>query len=353
MLIRGILLGIIWGLSAPVLAAVFLDVYGLEHPQDQIVLKKYGKQVEEIMLALHEQEPHVKEGQPLSPKIQRLVDQRVQLIKQMQQAEGYLFLDIHEINYPGVTDHYITIDVVTKNEPERMHWVYDEHDSEAVQSAPPDLIDKMTEYSQLSEHIMLTEPTAAKDIVCPVYHCFMGFNHPQLKPYLSVFNNGVTRDKALILRALKEEQDPNRRASAVFLVGHFTDPQEIIEVLLPHVNDTHSLVRNNVSRVIGMTLLKAKSVDLKAKPFLELLKSPYITDRNKALFVLYNLSRSSKARNDYIQFSSRLLALFELKQPNQHDMAYMILKQLSGQDFGEHNVVAWQQWLASQQVSLL
>lgn len=281
-----------------------------------------------------------------------LLAKRAQLIKQIKRTGGYLYVDITEINYPDKTDHYMTLDVISKNQPERLHWVRDEHYVEALQGDPPDLLDKMLEYTHLSEHIMQTEPAATRNITCPVYHCFMGFEHPQLKPYLAVFNEGVTHNKAFILHALNEEKDPLRKASAVLLVGHFSDPQEIINVLLPHINDADSGVRNNSMRVIAMTLLKEKNLSVNAKPFLQQLNSPYLSDRNKALFVLYDLAHTEEVKKDIILYGVRLLALLELKQPNQHDTAYLILKQISGQDFGERNISAWQDWLSIQQASI-
>jgi hypothetical protein len=150
---------------------------------------------------------------------------------------------------------------------------------------------------------------------------------------------------------LNEEHNPTRRASAVLLVGHFTDPKEIINTLLPYINDEDSTVRNNSMRVIATTLVKAKRLTLDVRPFLELLNSPYLTDRNKALFILYNLSISARVRAACIKSAVRLVALLALKQPNQHDTAYLLLKQISGQDFGEHNVPAWRQWARLQQLS--
>ena len=76
---------------------------------------------------------------------------------------------------------------------------------------------------------------------------------------------------------------PDRRAAAVFLIGHFKDPKEIMSTLTPHVMDADSGVRNNVMRVIGMTMEKAHLTQIDLHPFLVLLQSPVESDRNKAL----------------------------------------------------------------------
>lgn len=40
-----------------------------------------------------------------------------------------------------------------------------------------------------------------------------------------------------------------------------------------------------------------------------------------------------------------LVEMLALKQPNNHDFAYRILKQVSGRDLGEHAVESWRAWL--------
>jgi hypothetical protein len=46
-----------------------------------------------------------------------------------------------------------------------------------------------------------------------------------------------------------------------------------------------------------------------------------------------------------------LLTILAMKQPNQQEFAYMIMKELSGQDFGEHNQQAWLAWIKQAKAS--
>ncbi|MFA5960575.1 MAG: hypothetical protein WC785_08655 [Tatlockia sp.] len=41
-----------------------------------------------------------------------------------------------------------------------------------------------------------------------------------------------------------------------------------------------------------------------------------------------------------------LLALLQLKQPNNHDWAYLLLKKISGKNYGAYNLSAWEKWFA-------
>jgi hypothetical protein len=40
-----------------------------------------------------------------------------------------------------------------------------------------------------------------------------------------------------------------------------------------------------------------------------------------------------------------LVDMLALRQPNNHDFAYLILKTISGRDFGEHAVDDWRAWV--------
>lgn len=82
------------------------------------------------------------------------------------------------------------------------------------------------------------------------------------------------------------------------------------------------------------------------------LDGPTTTDRNKAAAIVDGLVRrpdSSNLRHEVIaRAGPTLLKLLALGQPNNHDFAYQILKQVSGQDFGEHDVDRWRAWLLQQ-----
>jgi HEAT repeat protein len=185
---------------------------------------------------------------------------------------------------------------------------------------------------------------------CPVYHCIAaGFTHPKLKPYLVIFNQGIVKQKEFILDTLKNDPDSGRRGAAAFLLGHLQDPHEIITTLSPYVEDPDPLVRNNVIRVIGETVERAKIYDFNLLPFLNLLASTESVDRNKSLFVIYAVAKSPAQQQKIMAYKDRLLDLLQLQQPNNHKPAYMILTRISGKKFGEYDLVAWKNWANTQQ----
>jgi len=208
------------------------------------------------------------------------------------------------------------------------------------------VIDDMIIYEHIALPMMLRNEAGGNHQKCPVYHCISGFDKSQLKPYLLRFNTGVVNEKKLILTTLSNQQaHPDRRVAAAYLTGHFQNPQEILKTLLPYINDPNANVRNAAMRVIGQTMQKAKQMDIDVTPFLALLDSPVVTDRNKALYVLDSAAESKAVRRQLLtQGSDRFVALLKLKQPNNHEFAYLILKKISGKNFGETNIAAWEKW---------
>ena len=329
-------------------AAAVVDVYGLDTEESATLLTRYSERVKAIMIPLNQAGRAYKAGDTLPAPILHLVQQKKALVEEIKQKEGYLYVNFEEVLYSDrADDHFITLDVVKPSQSWRLKFMHNE--SEKIDPIKPttghDVVDDMHDYTQKSAHLFLNNQLDARTVHCPVYHCFMGFEHPQLRPYLALFNRSAIVQKAWIKQVLDHDPSPARRAMAAFLVGHFRRTDDIFKTLLPHVNDTDETVRNNTIRVIAATLAKSKNRDLDVHPFLALLASPSLTDRNKSLFVLAELSQDKTAKKVLIRDgATRLLAMYAMKQPNHHGPAYFILKQLSGQDFGDSNPAAWRDW---------
>lgn len=87
---------------------------------------------------------------------------------------------------------------------------------------------------------------------------------------------------------------------------------------------------------------KAGIHEIDVMPFVKLLDSPFDTDRNKALLVLMNAANSTSSQQLISQNGHKnLVALLRLKQPNNHEPTYALLKKVSGKDFGPDNADAW------------
>lgn len=331
---------LVWALSWGVWASEYIDVYGLETKEAHAVLQKYGAEVEKIETQMLSEFQKGKAWD--EDKLARMVPKKLQLIDKIKKEGNYAFVDFQTVFYPS-SHPYTTIEIIKPVQLERMKFARSREKKDYVKK--DDLVGRMIEFTQLTTKLMLNhEITGSSN--CPIYHCIADFDHPKLKPYLEPFNQGALKQKKFIVSTIQKDENPERRAAAAFLIGHLPNPKEIIQLLLPHVNDADGDVRNNVIRVIAVTMAQAHITHINTLPFLELLDSPQVTDRNKSLYVLQAAAESKKESQIILEKGAdKLLALLQLHQPNNHGPAYEILKKISGRSFGEYDIDAWRSWL--------
>lgn len=339
---------------------VDIDIYGVDSKQAETILNRYKSQIFEVETAMQNAiQSSVKSAlnsktfDPTKIKPAKgyalLKKNRQSLLDKIKNEQDLLSVDASTIFYMPMNTSYTTLEVVPKSRPELLKFA-----SKTVtkpRKRTSDIIDKMDEFSELVLMLYSHKLISKKDFdtrQCPIYHCVVNFFHPRLKPYLAIFNEKATKEKSFILKTLKEDKNSDRRGAAVFLLGHLKNPEEIILQLLPYVQDADSLVRNNSIRVIGETIKRSKIYDINLDPFLALLHSPVTLDRNKSLIVIYEAAQSLKAKNKIIaDGGDSLLKLLQLKQPNNHEWAYKILKRLSNKNWGDRDYTSWKKWLES------
>lgn len=322
-------------------AKTTIDLFG-DEGRAAHVLKKYSGPILALEASLH-QFLLSDELQDHPEKLKEAGERKRALIDKIKKDYGYAYVDLSTVNYSS-DSVFITIEVIRNDETYRLKFIDDHKPIE--HSNKNDLIHQMERYNRLGIKLFLNDQLDPDKLNCPLYHCTWGFDHPTLKPFYSQFKQGVAAQKSLIIDTLNTDPDPGRRAAAVFLVGHFDNPQEIIDVLVPHVLDNDSEMRNNAVRVIGTTLMKYKAAHFNINPFLHLLASPYDTDRNKSLLVLLQVCDGNQ-QEIIKKGKESLLALLALKQPNNHEPAYQILKKISGKTYSDTDLKAWRAWADS------
>jgi hypothetical protein len=324
-----------------------IDLYGMQSDKSAYILKKYSNKVSKLTDLLAIAMKNNGKFNEYEARKNRLKTEQV--AADIKKEFSLLYVDFDTVFYPGNKNVYTTIEVIEKSRPDRL-WYVNKVIKKQGKHVGRDLVDEMIDYEQIGMQLMMHNQLNEKDKSCPVYHCLSGFNHPKLRSYLKIFNTGVLANKPLILKTLKDGVNAGRRVASAFLVGHFKNPNEIIDVLSPYVNDKDDSVRNSAIRVIGETMNRANISDINIIPFLNLLNSPYNTDRNKALYVLLVAAESPSSKKLIIQQGSRnLLAMLKLKQPNNHDISYQLLKKISGKNFGDNNIVDWEKWTMEEQ----
>jgi hypothetical protein len=249
--------------------------------------------------------------------------------------------------FPPHGGQFITIDLVdAKDRPKRMVF------APAPQGSFPDpdgLLAAWADYQDKGMTLARQGRLAGRPWPSGVaYHIVFGFDDPALAPFLQRFNAGVAAHQWELVRILHEDRDVDHRGSAAFLLAHMRAGQDLVRELLPALRDPSELVRNNAMRVLSDVADHYPALDIPVTPVATALHYPSTTDRNKASAILYGLARRPACRAAIVREGPTLLEMLRLKQPNNHDYAYLILCELSGQKYGERDYATWEKWVRAQ-----
>ncbi|KTC64809.1 Uncharacterised protein (plasmid) [Legionella adelaidensis] len=342
-----VVLGIVFSLH--VFAETTVDIYGERNKNFDAGILKFRKQISEIEEKSHKLmiEPNLTKKE--QSELEKLLTDKILLSEKIRRLYGFLYVGFASVYYaPGKLN--TTIEVISRETPERFNYFGPEYLNEIVENKD-DIIEKAQNYYQTGG-LLFVNNKLVQDQNCQAFHCLWGFASKELKPYKQQFYDAISHNKNYIIEVLKESSIPHRKTGALILIGFFPDPQEIIHLASLSVNDGNEEVRNMAMRIIGTTLEKVKVNDLDPRPYLSLLNSPIVTDRNKALLVLFHLAQSKPSAEIIIkEGGSKLLELLALKQINNHNPAYMVLRQLSGKEYGEYDLAAWENWLKTSRLA--
>lgn len=310
-----------------------LDLYGSSQITLEQVQQKFGDKITKYV------ESYARRDFDTAESLNKEI---ITGIRQMGQF-AYIGLSLI-IYYTEPQSIYLTIDLVDeKDRAERMTFLPDP----AKEFTDPDSLFKLWEEYEKTGFDLLSKGEMKSTMPdCPVLHCIFGFEHPSLKKYLEVFNNGAAKHKQLLIEIMREDKDAAHRAYAAFVLAHSSDVDAVVNAMLPAIPDQHSAVRNNAMRVLAFIAERRKDVDVPLDPILKAINYPTTTDRNKALYILSGLADNPKNKKAITQKAGLLLLkLLKLSQLNNHDPAYSVLKKISGKDFGDRDYKAWEEWL--------
>ena len=241
----------------------------------------------------------------------------------------------------------VTIDVVEKvDEARRMPF----------RAAPTQDLDDpggvlalWAEYQQKMYELALAgAPMRVDDSNCPVLHCIAPFDLPELAPYLPRLNAGAEQHEDALYAVARDSADAEERATALFVLAHTNDVQRLVPLLGGAIYDPNGGVRNNAMRVLMFLAQKRPDVDFPIRDLIAALDFPTSADRNKAAYTVAGLAELPRYRETVrAEAVPAALRLLRSEKPNNHDPAYQILKQVSGEEFGERDYAAWERWAAT------
>ncbi len=315
-----------------------VDLYRSNQASIDVIKKKYQQEFQTIADVLA-----TPDKMTLETNNQLLTNAVTNIITGVNKMGKFSYVNLSPTMYPGDKTIYITIDIVDEKDKDRLsHFLAK---PSATIADPEHLIHDWLTYEKIGFSVVFKKNNKPIIKTCPAYHCIFGFDYPALEKYKNVFNTLVPKNKNQLIAVLRNDKDEHKRAAAAFLLSHIKDGNELIKILLPSISDSSSAVRNNVMRVLGATLAKMKSADFPINEAIKALDFPMATDRNKALYMIISLTEQPRYA-DYMRThaGSALITQLKLSQPNVHDLAYFVLKKISGKNYAERDYASWEQW---------
>jgi hypothetical protein len=287
-------------------------------------------------------------GSPVDFASPEFAEQLGAATRRLKERYRFAFVDMSPISYfgpsPDAGKVFITIDVVESEDASRLKFA-----PEPTKNLPdPDgLISRWLDYEEAAWSLQRTGELKPPYTCKGGMHCALGFNHPDLEHREDVFIEKVPGHVAALTAILRGDRDRERRAAAAFLLAYARDRKQVIDTLLPSIDDPGSKVRNNVMRVLVMIQQRADAVVVPLEPVLRAMRFPTTTDRNKAAYLLAGIAKhaSAAARARIArELGDVVLVMVAMKQPNNRDPPIDILKAISGEDHGA-DAAAWRAWL--------
>jgi hypothetical protein len=294
------------------------DVYGSRHLDRAAVIERWHDRLDDL-------------GSPL-------------LAAEIAKTPGIASAKFSTVTYYDPPGTFVTLDLVDSD-----RQVTFAPAPTGTYADPEGLIQLWRDYEAAFFQLLNAGEIPAKMGPCPFWHC-LGFDHPLLVPYREVFAARVPPHERELVAILRDDKRPFFRDAAAFLLAHLPSGDRVVEVEVPAIRDPDSGVRNNALRVLALIAQRHPEIAVPLDPILDALEFPTTVDRNKASATLAGLVDRpglTDATRERIRARSGdvLVAMLALRQPNNHDFAYRILKRLAGTDLGEHAVDAWRAWV--------
>jgi hypothetical protein len=313
-----------------------VDVFGTSVLTGDDVATEFKPEIDSIAAAYGTWPPNLELLGPATDRVEAALKSR----------GSFAYIQVG-VTYSPAPDNglYFMVDVVEKKDAVRRMRFHKQPTE--VLTDPDGLIAKWDEYQDKTFQLMFSG-TSLQVNDCPVLHCIAPFSLPELAPYLSVFNDGARRHEKELYEIVSRDRDGKHRADALFLLAHTNNAKRLLPVLGGAIHDPDVGVRNNAMRIMMEMAASAPNRDYPVKDLIAALEFPSSEDRNKSAYVLSILVKSPRYRAAIDkQTVPSLLKLLRLRQANNHDPAYEILKTLSGKTFGDRDYKAWESWASA------
>jgi hypothetical protein len=327
-----------------------LDVYGVGDQTANTIIEQCGKEIEKYVAM--ESTIGAATTDELDNVIAKHMALRDSIVEKINSYGKFKFVAISPVYYPNINTTYTTIDIISSSQMFRM--LQSPHrkvnNKLTLSKKAQNLLELWSTYNEYNINLINKRMFNSKEKSCPAVHCLWGFNKEELTRFFPKFREFANGSNAELKNIIQHSPDEEQRGAAIFILGHSDDYQSTAKFLFDYTNDQSVLVRNNSMRVIAEIVSTHKIKKIPLHNMLVALNYPLVTDRNKAASILYNVASHDRITHKQIiaEAGDTLIKLLKLRQPNNHDVAYRILKIISRKDYDEHDYQSWAKWIKDQ-----
>ncbi len=278
----------------------------------------------------------IKEGTAITPEVVVALDEK------LRKTGKFAYSQVSSTAF-GNHKSYLSVDVVEKGDERRLDFNPAPTGSVAV---PQNILDWVRRYEKASFQLFQVKPREMRDINDGHY-----LNVDEgLRQYQEKMLEMVPENYDVLVKALREDKDPVKRAECAILLGYAKDKKAVIVPLEAALKDPVLEVRASAARsLVPIAYVSSHtSVPFPLDPVLELLHYPHSSDRTKAVAVLLQLSADPAYHTPIRERAGGVLVeMAEAHQPAQRERSLTLLTIITGESYGK-DMAKWKAWWKAQ-----
>jgi hypothetical protein len=258
---------------------------------------------------------------------------------------GFAYARMQKVTGPSTSSGTVVVfDVVeNKDKAERMPFrpapAGNLHD-------PAGLLAAWKQYYDLGWDLARRGVISADRIDCPAFYCTWGGATPELNALQDRFIDGVPKNKEALLKIMREDADPQKRADALVLLAYLPVGLEVASVAELGLSDPDDRVREAAMRVFSDITVYKPDVSIPVEKVAQVLDYPSVDDRTRTLAVMLGVANHPLYRRFLLQSAStQVLKLLRAMNSSNHEMALTALRMLSGENYDGRDYDAWENWV--------
>ncbi|MBI5242962.1 MAG: HEAT repeat domain-containing protein [Elusimicrobia bacterium] len=319
--------------AAPLLEGV--DVYGTTRLSEGDIQEKFGPQIKRYLSLLRGKSKGV---------LKTAESVRVKLESDVKAMGDFAYVKVQKVSSGPDAGSIVVFDVVEMKDA-ALRLPFRPAPTLRVPE-PGGLLEDWKKYYDLGWELTRKGSIGADRVECPAFYCTWGDATEDLKRLQDRFIAEVPSSKDVLLRALSEDADPQRRADALVLLAYLKSGADVARAAETALSDPDDRVREAAMRVISDISVYRQDVPLSIEKAADVMDYPSVDDRTRALAVMLGVANHPRYRRFLLQSAStQVLKLLRMMNASNHDMAYTVLKMLSGESYGSREYEAWENWL--------